>query len=201
MRTSSLSLLKDPTVVVLTAGHGGGDPGATHGAHNERDQAIIITDRTAALLRRRGIEVEIAPHGDDTYHSIRWVNDNFGLGDAWVLELHRDSAHGLDADDASRRCGIYYGTSESSRDVGEFVRRSFLLNGAHRNSWARPDTVHRGGRLGWIRQTRPAAHLLELGFMQGKNDDEHLGWLARTAALTIFEAFTGNDFDSIAPVT
>ncbi len=31
MRTSSLSLLQDPTVVVLAAGHGGNDPGATNG--------------------------------------------------------------------------------------------------------------------------------------------------------------------------
>lgn len=174
MRNSSLSLLQDPTVIVLAAGHGGADPGVTHGLHKERDQAIIITDRAAALLRQRDVEVEIAPHGDDLVQSIQWVNTNFGFGDAWVLELHRDSADGLDTEDASRRCGIYYGTSERSRDVGEFVRRSFLLHGAHRNSWARSDTASRHGRLGWVRQTRPASHLLELGSIQGRNDDDHL---------------------------
>lgn len=196
MRTSSLRLLQDPTVIVLAAGHGGRDPGVTHGQHNERDQAIIITDRVAELLRTNGVEVEVAPHGQDTHESIPWVNSNFSFGDAWALELHRDSASGLDQDDASRRCGIYYGTSESSRDVGEFVRRSFLLNGTHRNSWARPDTASRFGRLGWIRQTRPAAHLLELGFIQGRNDDNHLNWLATIAASVIFEAFTGRSLDS-----
>lgn len=196
MRTSSLSLLQDPTVVVLTAGHGGSDPGATNRPHNERDQAITITNRAAELLRGRDVDVEIAPHDEDTDKSIVWVNRNFGFGDAWVLELHRDSAEGLDLDDASRRCGIYYGTSERSKDVGEFVRRSFVLNGAHPRSWARPDTASRFGRLGWIRQTKPAAHLLELGFMQGNNDDAHLSWLAEIAASAIFEAFTGRSWDS-----
>ena len=133
MRTSSLRLLQDPTVVVLAAGHGGSDPGASNMGHNERDQVIIITDRAAQLLRNNGVQVEIAPHWEDTDRSISWVNNNFSFGDAWALELHRDWAGGLHPDDASRRCGIYYGTAESSRDVGEFVRRSMLLNGAHRN--------------------------------------------------------------------
>jgi len=191
MRTSSLRLLQEPTVVVLAAGHGGMDSGATNPPHEERKQTITIADQTAALLRGQGIEVEITPHDEDTDKSITWVNKNFGFGDAWVLELHRDSAGGLDFDDASRRCGIYYGTSESSKDIGNFVRRSFILNSAHPNSWARPDTASRFGRLGWIRQTRPVAHLLELGFMQGNNDDAHLSWLAKVAATVILEAFTG----------
>lgn len=125
-----------------------------------------------------------------------WVNNNFSFGDAWVLELHRDSANGLDQDDASRRCGIYYGTSERSRDVGEFVRRSYRFHGANERSWARPDSSSRFGRLGWIRQTRPAAHLLELGFMQGRNDEAHLNWLAKVAASAIYEAFTGHDWET-----
>ncbi|MBD2089285.1 N-acetylmuramoyl-L-alanine amidase [Microcoleus sp. FACHB-1515] len=190
MRTSSLRLLQDPTVVVLAAGHGGSDSGAVNLPHKERDQAIAIVDQTADLLRSQGIEVEIAPHSEDTEKSIQWVNRNFGFGDAWVLEVHRDSASGLSSDDASRRCGIYYGTSESSKDVGKFVRNAYILNGAHPNSWARPDTASRFGRLGWIRQTRPVAHLLELGFMQGKNDDAHLSWLAKIASAVIFDAFT-----------
>lgn len=191
MRTSSLNLLQEPTVVVLAAGHGGNDPGAVNPPYKERDQAITITDRTAALLREQGIEVEIAPHDKGLSQSITWVNQNFGFGDAWVLELHRDSADGLSFDDASRRCGIYYGTSESSKDIGNFVRDSFIRNGAHPKSWARSDTASRFGRLAWIRQTRPVAHLLELGFMQGNNDDDHLSWLAKVAAAAILEAFTG----------
>ena len=192
MRTSSLSLLQDPSVVVLAAGHGGIDCGATNGPFTERDQAITITNLVAELLRGRNVEVAIAPHEEDTDESIVWVNRNYSFGDAWVLELHRDSADGLDLDDASRRCGIYYGISERSKNVGEFVRRSLIKHGAHHKSWVRPDTASRFGRLGWIRKTQPVAHLLELGFMEGKNDDAHLSWLAGVAAAALFEAFTGS---------
>lgn len=195
MRTSNLQLLKEPTVIVLAGGHGAGDPGATNGAHKERDQAIKIVDTMAEEIRARrnpSVTVEIAPHEHDTEDTIRWINSRFGLGDAWVLEIHRDSASGLRPDDASNRCGVYYGTSESSKDVGEFIKDAYLRRGAHANSWARPDTRSRFGRLGWIRQTRPAAHLLELGFMEGKNDIAHLRKLARIAAAVVFEAFTGD---------
>ncbi|PSB68421.1 hypothetical protein C7B61_00910, partial [filamentous cyanobacterium CCP1] len=95
MRTSSLNLLQNPTVVVLAAGHGDNDPGAVNLPHKERDQAIIITDRVAEILKRNGVEVEIVPHEYGLSGSISWINGRFVFGDAWVLELHRDSANGL----------------------------------------------------------------------------------------------------------
>ena len=195
MRTSNLPLLQEPTVIVLAGGHGAGDPGATNGAHKERDQAIKIVDFMAEEIRGRGgesVTVEVAPHEHDTEDTIQWVNARFGFGDAWVLEIHRDSAEGLSPDDASNRCGVYYGTSESSKDVGEFIKEAFVRRGAHAKSWARADTESRFGRLGWIRQTRPAAHLLELGFMEGQNDDAHLRKLAQIGAAVVYEAFTGD---------
>jgi N-acetylmuramoyl-L-alanine amidase len=194
MKTSSLALLKDPTVIVLAGGHGASDPGACNGIHKERDQAIYIVDVMAAELSNRGVRVEVAPHEHDTEDSIIWVNKRFSFGDAWVLEIHRDSADGLDNDDASRRCGIYSGPSESSLEVGAFVKESYLRHGAHPKSWARPDTECRFGRLGWIRQTRPASHLLELAFMEGENSDAHLAYLAGIGAAAVYEAFTGNAY-------
>lgn len=200
MRTSTLAQLQEPSTVVLAAGHGASDPGAEFGGFNERDEAVAIVDRMAAELRARGVTVEVAPHREDTEDSIRFVNERFGFGDAWVIEVHRDSASGLSPDDASLRCGIYYGTSEGSRQIGEFVRASYLRHGAHARSWARPDTESRFGRLGWIRQTRSTASLLELAFMEGRNDDAHLSRLAEIGAAAVFEAFTGGTTSGVAPV-
>jgi N-acetylmuramoyl-L-alanine amidase len=194
MNTSSLPLLQQPQTVVLAAGHGGSDTGATNGSHKERDQAIVIVDQMASLLSARGVNTVVAPHSQDTDVTIPWVNQRYRFGDAWVLEIHRDSASGLDLDDASRRCGVYTGTSSRSIQVGAFIRQAFLRHGAHSNTWSRLHTQSRHGGLGWIRQTAPAAHLLELGFMQGRNDDEHLSFLARIAAAAVYEAFTGREF-------
>lgn len=194
MQSSPLVMLQEPEIIVLAAGHGGADPGAVNGRYKERDQAIVIVDRMAVLLAAHNIKVEVAPHTQDTHETIPWLNAQYDFHEAWVLEIHRDSAPGLNLDDASRRCGVYYGNSPNSKKVGAFVRNAFLGNGAHPNSWSRKHTEARSGSLGWITQTKQAAHLLELGFMQGKNDDAHLQWLAKLAAIAVYEAFTGNDF-------
>ncbi len=193
MNGSPFSLLENVPMIVLAAGHGGNDPGATNGPHKERDQVIPIVDHMARLLRSWGVNVEVSPHSHDTHQTIPHVNSLYGFGDAWVIEVHRDSASGLSNDDASRRCGCYYGTSQGSRLIGEFVRESMKGHGAHSNTWARPDTASNHGSLGWIRQTRQLAHLLELGFMQGLNTNAHLMFLAEIGAKAVFEAFTGRE--------
>jgi len=194
VRTSSLSLLKDPNVVVLAAGHGGSAPGAVHAGHQESKQAITITDQIAKVLREKGVEVVVVPHEYDFKASIKWINERYAFGQAWVIEIHRDSATGLDFKDASSRFGVYYGDSEGSKAIGTFLRDAFKTHGANEKTWARPHTSANGGRLAWIADTKPVAHLLELAFMQGKNDQEHLMWLANVATAAIFEAFTGKSF-------
>lgn len=195
MHTSKLSLLQAPERIILAAGHGGNDPGATHGIHKERDQTIRIVDWMAELLRDLGIEVEVAPHSHDTHESIHHVNERYRFGDAWVVEVHRDSASGLSHDDASHRCGVYYGTSAATKEIGNALRDAMQRHGANEKTWARPDTKSHHGSLGWIRQTHQIAHLLELGFMQGRNDEQHLMNLSKIGANSLFEVFTGRLID------
>jgi len=193
MNGSDFSLLQNVDLIVLAAGHGGTDPGAVSAGYKERDQVIEIVDEMAKLLRSWGVGVEVAPHDHDTHQTIPYLNDRYGFGDAWVVEVHRDSATGLSPDDASLRCGCYYGTSSGSRLIGRFIRDAMKEHGAHSNTWARPDTASNHGSLGWIRQTRQLAHLLELGFMQGSNTQSHLMFLAEIGAKALFEAFTGRN--------
>lgn len=191
MNTSNLSALKQPTTIVLSAGHGAGDPGAVNGTHKEAEQAVVMVDSMANGLRARGVDIEIVPHSKGLSGAIKWVNDKFDFGDAWVIEIHRDSADGLSADDASRRCGVYTGTSDSSQKVGEFIREGFIRFGMHDKSWTRVHTESPHKSLGWINKTNPLAHLLELGFMEGDNSSKHILRLADVAEKVLFEAFTG----------
>ncbi|WP_071527424.1 N-acetylmuramoyl-L-alanine amidase [Nodosilinea nodulosa] len=194
MMTSSLRLLKEPNVVVLAAGHGGDAPGAVYKGHQESKEAITIVDYVAKTLKEKGVEVVVVPHELDYVASIEWVNKRYEFGNAWVIEIHRDSAAGLSLDDASRRFGVYYGNSEGSKEIGKFLRDSFKSHGSNEKTWARVHTESPHKRLAWIADTKPLAHLLELGFMEGKNDEEHIIWLAKVATAAIFEAFTGNSF-------
>jgi N-acetylmuramoyl-L-alanine amidase len=194
MRTSQFSLLQKPDVVVLAAGHGANDPGAVNLPYNERDQVIFITDKVAAILRGKGIEVVIVPHALELGDSIRWINSKYDFGEAWVIEIHRDSYNGLDPTDASTRLGVYYGNSENSKAIGDFIQKIFKNKSGNSRAWSKSHTASGHRRLGWIADTKPVAHLFEMAFMQGRNDEEHLNWLANVAAAAIFEAFTGNSF-------
>lgn len=197
MEGSSLQLLKSPKTIVLCAGHSPSQAGAASGGYNEEKQTIFMTDIIADLLRERGINVKVVPHDKGLSDAIRWVNQQpeFSFGKAWVIEIHRDSANGLTMEDASKRCGVYYGNSEQSKAVGEFMRDALKKHGANGKTWAKKHTECRFGSLGWISKTEPLAHLLELAFMQGDNSESHLRWLSEIAAAAIFEAFTGKPFE------
>jgi N-acetylmuramoyl-L-alanine amidase len=53
MKTSLFEKLRQPTTVVLSAGHGAGDPGTVNGDFKEADEAIIIVDAIAKQLKKR----------------------------------------------------------------------------------------------------------------------------------------------------
>lgn len=191
MNTSPLPALQRVATVILSAGHGGGDPGAVNGEHREADQAKLIVGWMADLLRLWHVPTIVVPHDLGLSAGIAWVNNRFGYGTTWALEIHRDSADGLAMGDASYRCGIYTGASASSRAVGAFMRTAMIKHGAHWKSWCRPDTESRHHRLAWIRQPKPLSHLLELGFMEGDKSNGHLRRLAEIAAKAVAEAVGG----------
>ena len=198
MRGSQFDLLKEPEIVVLAAGHGGGDPGNVWGGYREADETIVLTDLITSNLRVKGLRVEVVPHSEALGGAIRYVNSRFTFGQAWAVDIHRDSADSITpgGPDANGRCGVYYGNSEQSRLIGQFIRRVFLMEGAHPTSWARIHMDSPRRRLGWIVHTNPVAHLLELGFLQGRRSREHMEWLARLGSIAIYEAFTGEGFYS-----
>ena len=135
------------------------------------------------------------PHENGLKGAIKYVNDRYDSGDAWAIEIHRDSADGLLAEQASLRCGVYYYPSQGSTEIGIFMANALKRFGAHDTSWARPDTDSRFKRLAWIREPEPVSHLLELGFMEGDNSKTHLLKLAKMAAQSLYEAFTGVAWD------
>ena len=97
MKTSLFEKLRQPTTVVLSAGHNAGDPGTVIGDFREADEAIILVDEIAKQLKKKGITVDIVPHESDLKTAIKYVNARYNEGDAWAIESHRCSADGLPA--------------------------------------------------------------------------------------------------------
>lgn len=191
MQGSPFPAIARCTTLVLASGHGDKDPGACHAGFREADEAIIIVDSMAAILRERGLRVVVAPHKHDTHQTIPWINKQYRYGDALAVEVHRDSAEKIAEPDASLRCGFYHGNSLLSKDVARLAVAEMKRMGAHSSSWARPQSEHRAKSLAWIRQINCFSLLLELGFMEGRHDAAHLQTLARIGAASLLKIFSG----------
>ena len=116
MKASLFEKLRQPTTVVLSAGHGAGDTGTVNGDFKEADEAIIIVDEIAKQLKKKGITVDVVPHENGLKTAIKYVNARYDGGDAWAIEIHRGSTDGLPVKQASLRCGAYYYPSQGSTD-------------------------------------------------------------------------------------
>jgi hypothetical protein len=189
MKTSPLKLLQRPSAVVLSAGHGAGDPGAVEGSHREAEQCIDIVNSMAAHLAMFKVPCVVVPHSLGLGGGIKWINERYGFGDVVAFEIHRDSAETVRGKpDADFRCGIYTGVSTESKAVGYFICDAMKAIGAHSTSWSRKHIQSPRGRLAFVSQPKPARFILELGFMQGLNSAEHLNGLAYLGARAILRA-------------
>lgn len=153
--------------IILAAGHGGGDSGATGQGTTEAAEVIDIVNRAAQKLKADGqVEVIVVPHELNLKDQIDWVNARYdSLDDGYALEVHKNAtvnAHGVE--------GWYYHDDEQSKNlmakVTGFV--SAVAGLTLRGNF--PDTQNRWGSLGWIEETNTAAGLLECGFVSDGGD-------------------------------
>jgi hypothetical protein len=150
--------------VMLTAGHGGGDPGVHGpGGRTEAAECVDIVNRTAAKLRKDGrIEAVVVPHDLGLRGAIDWINKRYpGHNDGYCIEVHKNAANGkatgveawfLTGNDSARKKALAV--------LGELSRVTRLTDRG-----VKPDEQNRHGRLGWVRQTKPWAGLFECGFI------------------------------------
>jgi len=189
--------------IVLQAGHGGGDPGATGNSSTENVETNQIVARLARILRFNNLNVVIDPDLS-LANAVSYVNRNYKFGQDWLLEIHKDSA-AADPNLLRNRMGIYYyGGDIDSQNIAQSMIQIMESNGASPASWANPDTVSRFGRLGWIRDTIPLAHLIECGFMQDDigdvADEKYAKWVAQAICGVLEKPFL-YDLDQAKIVT
>lgn len=183
-------------LIILAAGHGGKDTGAVSGTAVERDQAIVITDAVADLLKKVGFDVHVCPHDQDTHETIPYLNRKFGdgafSGPRVGFEIHRDSASGLSKQEASLRCGIYHsGSTRSAKFAGIFVN-ALEGNGATAASWSRNQNESRFHSLGFINQVEDfRTFIVEAGFVEGQQGDDHMNRLAHIIAAGVIAGIAG----------
>jgi hypothetical protein len=156
------------TTIILAAGHGGGDSGATGQGTTEAAECIQIVNRAADKLRADGrFEVVVVPHELNLIDEINWINARYkNLEDGICLEIHKNATvngHGIEA-------WFYSGDSKSQAIAQDLLDGIMSVPGMPVSRGVHGDATNRWGSLGWIRETNPWAILLEMGFVSDGGD-------------------------------
>jgi N-acetylmuramoyl-L-alanine amidase len=149
-------------VVVLDAGHGGGDPGAVGiGGLREKDIVLPITLQVARLLEQQGVQV-VLTRTDDREIDLeprvqiaeRARGNIFISIHANAISMDRPDVNGIET---------YY-ASEAGARLGRVIHDSMVRNTGLN------DRGLRSARFYVIRNTSMPAVLLETGFVTGAQD-------------------------------
>ena len=155
-----------PTVI-LDAGHGGSDFGATFDGRREKDDNLAVALLVADKLRERGIDVELT-RDDDTFISLekRCKIANRKKAQLFV-SLHRNSA------DNARGVEIWVSSNKPQKDtqLAENIMNSLDEAGVTQNRGVKYGYAQGNGNYYVNSHTFMPSCLVELGFMNSEEDN------------------------------
>lgn len=151
---------------IITAGHGGGDPGAVGQGTTEAAEVIDIVNRTVEILRKDGqIDVVHVPNELGFEAAIAWLNARYTDIDAGLfVDVHKNStvnAHGVET---------WYADDPDSKEIALRVQSALAEFSGLPNRGVKSDVTNRFGRLGSLRDSNTWATLVELGFVSDGGD-------------------------------
>ena len=147
-------------LIVLDAGHGGGDSGALGpgGKVNEKDLNLAITQAAAASLRALGAEVVLTREGDETVSIDKRLVRLDALAPDLSISIHQNSmGYATDITKVRGLVGLYY--ADAGKLLTECVSASVS---AALNRFARTPSEQ---RLALCRNARFPSTLIEVGFI------------------------------------
>lgn len=176
------------TSIVIDAGHGGYDNGATYQGRTEKDDNLRLALRVGELLGQRGYDVKYT-RTDDVYQSPfeKAQIANRSKGD-YFISFHRNSGAVPNTYQGVQSL-VYSEDNGESNELGRNINRS-LEDLGFRNLGleARPNLVV-------LRRTGMPAVLLETGFINSDRDnelfDERFNEIAEAIANGIEESIPG----------
>lgn len=170
--------------IILSAGHGGTDPGATENGYIERDLAIELRNLIVAELKSLGINALVDDDKNALKQTLLWLRGKFTSGDI-LLDIHWNSSDNPDAK----------GTEVFIPDESSSFERTFSLEllkcltmFGFKSRGVRPESESARKTLGWM---RPNAEnfLIEICFMSNPIDmklyQANKQSIARRIALTL----------------
>lgn len=151
--------------IVINSGHHDNDSGKVviTEVHKEAEEAKKIRDEVVRLLTEHtDFEVFSVPDSLDLRKSIDWANEKVtSLGDGLVIDIHLNANN----DTTVRGAEAYYGGTDTSKQIAAALSSAVAESLEIPDRGARPDTQTFVGSLGWIRQTKGWASLIEVCYM------------------------------------
>ena len=151
--------------VILSAGHGGTDPGASGNGFIERDLAIELRDLIAAELRM----LNISPLMDDNRNALKdtlaWLRGKFGSKDL-LIDIHWNAAANPEAKGTEvivPNLPTYFETSFAKAMLKVFTDLGFRERGV------KPESLTARKSLAWMRPTAENI-LIEVCFISNPTD-------------------------------
>ena len=108
---------------------------------------------------------------------IKWINNRCKIWDV-CIELHMNAWWGTWLEVFCMWWSVY--AHKKATDISRIISNSIGIN----NRWVKSDTTTRFGRLGFIRDTKPLAFLIELGFIDNESD-RNLVWVKWASSLKL----------------
>jgi N-acetylmuramoyl-L-alanine amidase len=193
-----INILQDINKVVITAGHGGGDPGAVSGQRTEAGNVIKICQYIQQFYDNDKInnliieiidpknELNLQPAIDILNARYPAYNPNSG-NNVLAIEVHQDqNAPNLPQDQQDRQMGIYYFQNDThSQELATEMTKKFISYGAYNVQDGNPENFNgtwrrghylewQGFYLGFVNNVNAWSIIIECGFVSGNNSDDDL---------------------------
>lgn len=165
---SSRNLRQDPFIIVVDAGHGGRDIGASGRKSNEKDINLKTAKRVSKLIRKHCRHVEvIMTRTNDEYVTL---SDRSGMANFFnadlFLSIHSNSARGW----AEGTETFIHPCAKGSKSE-RFAR---LIEWQYVNHGNRNSRGVKTGNLAVLRETKMPAVLTEIGFISNKEEEKFI---------------------------
>ena len=153
-------------LIVIDAGHGGGNPGASFRGRQEKDDTLALALAVGEILERNGVSVYYT-RTEDVYESpVQKALEGNAVNGDYFLSLHRNA-------------GPYPGqfTGVESLVFSRYGRAGKLaeqINGRLERVGFANLGVHERGGLAVLRRTEMPAVLVEVGFINTEEDNRLL---------------------------
>lgn len=151
--------------IIISAGHGGTDPGAVSGSYIERDLAIELRNLVVTELKTLGINALVDDDKNALKQTLAWLRGKFGSKDI-LFDIHWNAAASPEA--KGTEVIVPDVSSQFEKDLAKSILKVFTDLG-FKDRGVKPEALTARKKLGWMRPTAENV-LLEVCFITSKLD-------------------------------